>query len=203
MVSKRSDLDPLPAHLLVPEPGEDDADLPIARVWERLPRETDLEWSYFRLYLDQAYQIAGKYQARNLRALSETIGINAVNLGKIADAFRWVQRAGAWDREVDRREKTARLDEAERVGRSHMRFASKLRGLAESELEKMVAKAAVDHEMTMKPRDIFDAFSLAMKIEQTATIPKAKEIGESQANLEALELDDLVKLKEVLDKAKK
>lgn len=205
MIAKRSDLDPLPAHLLIPEPGEDAIDDPIARVWERLPRESDRDWYLFMLYRDQAYQ-AGRYQPRNLAEVARTAGVVHSSIQEAAAAFRWVQRAGAWDREVDRREGIAKLSEHERRARAHLRFASKLRGLAEIEIEKVIARAMADQEgPTLKPREIFEAFEVAMKIEAMTgsggTLAQAQD--QTPADLEKLEMDDLLKLKEIFEKAQK
>jgi hypothetical protein len=71
--------------------------------WDRQPTETPLRYAQFRNYLDRG-------RGRTLRQVSESLARNARYVRAISAAYRWVERAEAWDRHRDRLDELAWLD---------------------------------------------------------------------------------------------
>jgi hypothetical protein len=62
--------------------------------WDRQPQETTLRYAQFRTYLDDG-------RARTLRKAAETLARHPSWIRAVAGAYRWVERAEAFDRHRD------------------------------------------------------------------------------------------------------
>lgn len=179
----------------------------LLRPWERLPRETDQDWAYFRLFLDSAYPQGpnGEYVPRNATDLARTIGVARETLAQRSCAFHWVQRAGAWDREVERRRKDTDLSEVQRSRAKWLRIAEKARNLGESELDKLLARSVSDPTIPcMTAKDALAVMDWARTAErqylQEGRVKDADTAGD--VDLENLALEDLEQLHEIIQRSK-
>lgn len=190
-----------------PEEGAERPTDPATRPWERLPREGDAAWAYFKLFLDQAYPNGpgGDFQPRNVSELSRTVGVGRDYLAHLSSDFHWPQRAGAWDREVERRKSEADLTEAMRSRRTWLRIIAKAKTLGESELDKYLSRSTADATVpVLTAKDAIHVMDWARSAErqylQEGTVKDVQDTGE--ANLENLELEDLESLHALLQKSK-
>lgn len=62
--------------------------------WDRQPTETALRYAQFRTYLDFG-------RGRTLRKAAETLTRHPAYIRAVAVAYRWLERAEAWDRHRD------------------------------------------------------------------------------------------------------
>lgn len=76
--------------------------------WERQPGETAKRYGQFCTYRD-----AGR--GRTLRKVSETLTISADYVRHVAAAYRWAERAEAWDRYRDQLHEATWLEERRRA----------------------------------------------------------------------------------------
>lgn len=177
------------------------------RPWERLPREGDQAWAYFQLYLQQGYPNGpgGDFHPRNVSELARTIGVTRDYLAHVSSDFHWPQRAGAWDREVERRKSEADLTEVARSRSRWLRIVSKARTLGEAELDKYLSRSTGDPTVpVLTAKDAMAVMDWARNVErQYLQEAKVKDVQDDQdVDLENLELEDLEALHSVLQKAK-
>jgi len=104
--------------------------------WDRHePRETTRRYSQFRTYLD-----AGR--GRTLRKVAETLALHPAYVRAVAAAYRWVERAEAWDRHRDQMHEKVWLEERRRaaendskiLGAAVGKIADRLRSLRADDL---------------------------------------------------------------------
>jgi len=197
----------LPAYKLSPDPPEatkprDPAE--VLRPWERMDREHDSAWALFMAYRDSGYPdgIGGKLRPRTVRAIAEMAGMNEEYVGEVSRGFHWVQRAGAWDREVDRRKTREDLREVDLIRRRMNRRVEKLSTLLEMEIDKALARATDPDMAQMTPKDIVATAEFVTKIERLMAGESTENVSHTGAwDLEKLTVEELEALDRIRRKA--
>jgi hypothetical protein len=94
--------------------------------WERQPGETARQFKAFVLYRDMGDE-------RGVMQVRSKVGFNAkaTTLMTWAKTFRWIERANAYDRMLDRRRQAAHIEEVEALARRQVQIGQTLqqRGL--------------------------------------------------------------------------
>lgn len=187
-----------------PEDNAQDPGLPL-RPWERLPREGDQAWVLFNAYRESGWPKGpgGGFVPRNKAALAEASGLTPDYLYKLAAEFKWDQRAGAWDRELDRRARETDLSDVEFARRRMLRRLAKLGNLAEMELDKLLVRATDPDLPQMTAKELVQTLEFVLKAERLMA-EKPTEIvrAEGAWNLEDLSVEDLEALNALRKKAK-
>lgn len=173
--------------------------------WSRLPREGDAAWSAFLAYRDMAYPEgpAGRFATRNMRALSDALGVRHDYLRHLSSSFNWADRAGSYDRALDMAKTEMDLSEVQRVRQRHLRLLAKARTFAEMELDKMVRRASDPDISTASAREVKDLLEFAIKTERLLLGEHTDHLKlDGEWDLEDLSLEDLEALEEIRKKAK-
>lgn len=131
--------------------------------WERQEGETDKSWGGFVIYRDLG---AGK---RSLAKAAEIFGKSPEALGQHARLWRWIERAAAWDRELDRVAREAKIKEAEEMGRRHINAHLLEQRFSVRELMKMDRKSeAHPDDCVLEPKEVRDFLDHGIKGERLA-----------------------------------
>ncbi len=95
--------------------------------WERQPHEGPRAWQAFQLFRDMG-------EERAVYAVRDKAGFSTgyQQLTKWADRHRWLERAAAYDRMIDRRRQRAHIEEVEAMARREVQIGQVLQehGLA-------------------------------------------------------------------------
>jgi len=107
-------------------------------IWERLPGESAKAYEAFCIYRDLPPH------ERSLKAVAEKLGGKRSGksralrpLERWSSRYRWVERAQAWDEEVDRRAREAHLRAVKEMRERHARMAVALQQKALDRLKQM------------------------------------------------------------------
>jgi len=124
--------------------------MPTRQPWEQQDGESATSWERFRIYLELPLP-------RSRIVLSERTGVSRRALDDMALRNRWVERARAWDAEVQRRLDAATLDETEARHRKHLQavrasIARGVRAVADANGEVSPAEGArmIDHGIRLE-----------------------------------------------------
>lgn len=111
--------------------------------WERQANEADQDWQWFQAYRDSAYPngYEGAFEARTLRLLAVQFGVSEATLKGRSSTYCWNERAGAWDRELDRRRMASGAHRVDAVNYAHQRILDKHRDLIEMGIDHYKAQA--------------------------------------------------------------
>lgn len=198
----------LPAAKLHPEDQAFPQDLAeTLRPWERLPREGEGPWALFMAYRDMAWPQGPGHtfverQISGAGGLAEMAGMNADYLHQLSRAYWWKQRAGAWDREVQRRRDAADLSEAEVIRQRQQRRLAKLSNILEIEINKLASRASDPDLPQMTPKDIVSTAEFITKQERLMAGESTENVNHTGAwDLEKLSVDDLAELDRIRRKA--
>jgi hypothetical protein len=170
------------------------------RPWERLPRESDNQWSYFLCFRDMAYPNgpSGDFNTRNVSALAAALGVSRNYLYKLQTSFKWQIRAGAYDRMLDAAKTEASMGEVAKIQRRQSRLLSKGETLLELELEKLIERAQANtDEGAMAPREVIALMQTVLKWRRIVSGQSTQNVAVTRWNLDALSLEEL----EILAKA--
>lgn len=99
--------------------------------WDRQNDETDEGFDAFKVYRDMGSE-------RTLNATANETGYSMRQCAEFSRKFRWVSRAGAWERRKDQARTNATLTEIERMHSRHTRLALKLQDFTAIELERII-----------------------------------------------------------------
>lgn len=175
-------------------------DVSLLRPWERLTRESNQQHLLFTMYRDMCYGDPDKpglltTPTRSIALLAERLGMSKAHMYELSGTYSWAQRAGAWDRYVQKRKDSAGLAEAVRWRIAQVRQLEKLSNLAEIELNKWQAKA-LEGQTNITIKEIVGIFELVYKRQALLTgepTEHTKQSGEidfsklSREDLEALD----------------
>ena len=88
--------------------------------WERQPGETEKAWQAFKLYRDLG-------EGRTLQEVSRKLSKHQSNVSRWSKKWRWQSRVMAWDMEVDRQARKARLKQINQMRDQHSRLGMLLK----------------------------------------------------------------------------
>ncbi len=91
--------------------------------WERQPGEAPKAWKAFVLFRDMG-------EERGVYAVRDKAGFptSHLQLTKWAEAHRWMERAAAYDRWIDRKRQRAHVEEVEAMARRQVQIGQALQG---------------------------------------------------------------------------
>jgi hypothetical protein len=127
--------------------------------WEQQPEETPRAYTAFCVFRDLGPRrtlaaAAAAYYQRTADSLERQVD-------KWSSAFRWVERAAAWDRHLDAEGRAAQEAARKEMAERHVREA---RGLQAKALERL--RALLPEELS--PADVLRYFVEAVKLERLA-----------------------------------
>ena len=137
--------------------------------WERQHLEDEKSWEGFRIYRDSGYPDGydGAFRARTVRYVATCMGVSIAAVGALCARFSWPERAGAFDRELERRRYESSLDQRARIRLAHERILEKTRGLVEVQLDLLLGKTQAGVEVT--PSELRGLLELQMKYDLLLT----------------------------------
>lgn len=127
--------------------------------WEMQPSEPPNAYAGFARYRDMGL---GK---RSVTALCKELGVSSP-ISWSAD-WLWVQRAAAWDRELDRAKRMAELEAVQEMTKRHIQESLLIQGIGVTDLQKL--KRRVDSkpdEMVLDPKEAIDFVERGAKMER-------------------------------------
>jgi len=134
--------------------------------WERQPKESEQAFGAFRIYRDMLEE----HGARSLREVARTLHKPLTTLGEWSKKHGWVERAAAFDRDVDRRRREQ--DEHDLV-RARRRSIEQVRTMRETVFE-VVASIAEDFESARRKNlDPLAGVTTAEKLKLAAPLFRA------------------------------
>lgn len=122
--------------------------------WERQDREGPKAWEAFVVYRDLGSE-------RSLRLVSERLGKNSSYIESLSVQHNWVNRAAAWDAELDAKARRAQIAEVKQMRKRHAGFAVSMQGKAMDALKSLPKDE-------LKAADISRMMEVATKIERIA-----------------------------------
>jgi hypothetical protein len=152
--------------------------------WERQPAESELMYARFRVYLELGRTRTLTQAAEILTSTGDREGLRGVYIRELSARFLWTQRTGAYDREQDRLEREALIEQRRDMIKRHRSIANGLSAKAKSALEKL----SVDK---LTPLDVVRYFKLAAQIESNALGMPWETVAVTGAGGGALVVDDL------------
>lgn len=149
--------------------------------WERQPLETTYRYGQFLVYRD-----AGR--ARTLRKAAETLTRHPGYVRQVATAYRWSERAEAWDKNRDRLDEAAWLEERRRaaendgklLGAAAARLAARLQTLRPEDLSTSDLVRLLDVVMRHR-RALYGDPGLTVAVTGPAGDPLAVHVAELSA----------------------
>lgn len=110
--------------------------------WERQAREPDDAWALFVAYRDSGYPdgVAGPFRARKVSELAATHDVAYGTLKRLSGEHNWVERAGAFDRELDRRKSESGMSLLDRQRARDNRMVDKMYYFGEVALDTLIAR---------------------------------------------------------------
>ncbi|MBL6275345.1 hypothetical protein JMF97_04115 [Micromonospora fiedleri] len=122
--------------------------------WDRQDREPEKAYGYFVLYRDLG-------RTRTVAKVASEVNKSRDYLHKLATAWKWVQRAAAWDREEDRQYVEGLAEQRRDMAKRHARIASALQA-------KIVARLQSLDASKLSPGDIARWLEVATRVERLA-----------------------------------
>jgi hypothetical protein len=118
--------------------------------WDRHPAgETVYRYSQFRVYLDQG-------RGRTLRKVAETLTRNTAYVRAVSAAYRWVERAEAWDRYRDDLHEKAWLEERRKAAENDAKLLGAVVGKVAQRLQTLQPE-------DLEPADLIRLLDVAMR----------------------------------------
>ncbi|HEV3255418.1 MAG TPA: hypothetical protein VG013_00935 [Gemmataceae bacterium] len=156
-------------------------DAPPPAPWERQPGEPDKGYALFSVYRSLG-------PLRSIVAACKQFYPDGASSGKVrvaerwSSAWKWPQRATAWDAELDRLAMITQAEERKAMAARHAKQAVSVQEKALADLE------AVDPK-TLSPADRIKWFTAAVQVERTArgepsTITEERHKGEIKVTVE-------------------
>ena len=120
--------------------------------WERMEGESAKAFEAFRIYRDMGPE-------RNLRAVAQQCNKSVSLLGRWSGANQWVERARAYDNELERAAHQEAVKSVREMRKRQLGIVAQMQHKAMSALQKMDTKS-------MKPKDQLAFLTKAMELEQ-------------------------------------
>ena len=108
--------------------------------WDRQPDETTHRFKQFRLYLDPG-------RARTLRKVAETLACHPRYIRAVSSAYRWVERAEAYDRYRDQLDEGVWIEERRKAAERDSKILDAAMGKVAERLRELAGAALEVPEM--------------------------------------------------------
>jgi len=136
--------------------------------WERQPKERLVDFEGFVVYRDMSN--------RSVEAVGIALGKKADSFGSTSQRWKWVDRALAWDNELDRRVREAEADALVKMRERQINIALGMQTAAGSELKALVdtvksldaqaEMAGIKRAPFLKMRDLVRMIEAGTKLER-------------------------------------
>ncbi len=131
----------------LPYPSRRKEVLPRVRIYDRLQSESEESFAAFQAYRDSG-------PTRTIAKTAAEVGKSPDMSGKWAAKYHWVERARAWDAEVDRQRTEGALDAVREMRKRQINIAVSMQQLAATELLKLARKARAEGEDVVLSPDL-------------------------------------------------
>lgn len=138
--------------------------------WERLPNEPDLAWTAFKAFRDMGAK------SRAIKAVADGMGRRPTQVYKWAGAYRWRERAEAYDRFLDAQDVRYAEELRQQGLERRAKVADMMLDVAEAQLRKWIDDSAMGISPKITPTDVARLVEAGVKIQRL-------ENGESTENL--------------------
>lgn len=171
--------------------------------WERQANEADQDWQWFQAYRDSAYPngYEGAFEVRSLKMLAVRFGVSEATLKGRLGTFSWAVRAGAWDREIERRKAASGMHRIDAVNYSHQRLLDKTRELLEKTIDHHSALADLGDMPTI--REGIALAELQFKYDRLTTGQSTENVSvraQHNLDLDALEPEEMKEFQRMVAK---
>ncbi len=167
--------------------------------WERQPNESDKAFQAFAIYRD----MGANGQKRSIRAVAQKLKKSTTIIGRWSSNLNWVERANAWDDELDRLTREELTKGIAEMRKRHAKIAQAMLAKALKGLQRIP-------EDEMSSQDVAKIVDIASKLERLSrgepterTEGKqivAGEISLSQIDLSKVTDEELAKLDAIAEK---
>ena len=169
--------------------------------WERQARESSVAYEAFLLYRNMSHETDGEKKKRRLASVAEKLGKSLKLIERWSFTWNWVERARAYDNELQRISMEETREAVRKMLKDHMKMAQALQKKA------MTALLRLDDE-SLSAKNILDYLAQGIELERQARLDAADvgrpgaPKGSPIAALEEPEQSTMVQLVQTLQKAR-
>lgn len=138
-----------------------------AKPWERQDGESAQAFEAFTTYLEMGAE-------RSLRAVGQKLGKSSTLIERWSATKRWVERATAYDADLQRKAYTAAVNRARKMADRHIRTALYMQEKALLDLDQL-------EPAEIRPKDMIAMIREALKLER---VSRSAVIADLDANIE-------------------
>jgi len=160
-------------------------------IWERLDKESDTEWEYFRCYRDMSHRRQTKVAAAMAKSKDA--------IHKCAKRHDWAERTFEYDLHMDRIAVEAKETDLQKMHLRHLQISGSIQELAKIEINKLLVGANYDSLPTVKVSELAGLLKHGTELERL-TRDQPSEITQS-ADYSKLAVDELKALQRLVKKA--
>ena len=170
-------------------------------LWERQPDESSVAYEAFLCYRNMGHEPEGEKKKRRLASVAEKLGKSLKLMERWSFTWDWVERARAYDNELQRISMEETREAVRKMLRDHMKMAQALQKKA------MTALLRLD-DQSLSARNILDYLAQGIELERQARLEVAEvsrggtSKGGPIAALEEPEQSTMVQLVQSLQKAR-
>jgi len=169
------------------------------QVYERLSRvEGDIVWSYFKYYRDMGLD-------RSYQKVAEKFGKSDTHIRYQARTYEWRFRVEEWDKTIDRRKNRQRFERQAQADFQHEQLSKKVLEVVNIEIKKLLERSEKSDFSALEPNELIRFFKEGIRAHRLSLgEPETiQQIEQDTINWQNLSTDELIRLKELLEKAKK
>ena len=136
-------------------------------LWERQPGESSVAYEAFLLYRNMSHETDGAKKKRRLASVAEKVGKSPELIERWSRTWDWVERARAYDNELQRISMEETREAVRKMLKDHMTMAQALQKKA------MTALLRLDDE-SLSARNILDYLAQGIELERQARLEAAE-----------------------------
>lgn len=170
-------------------------------LWERQAGESSVAYEAFLIYRNMSHETDGEKEKRRLASVAEKLGKSLKLMERWSRTWGWVERARAYDNELQRISMEETREAVRKMLKDHMTMAQALQKKA------MTALLRLD-DQSLSARNILDYLAQGIELERQARL-EAADVGRPSAvkgspiaPLEEPEKSSIVQLVQSLQKAR-
>lgn len=138
-------------------------------LWERQPGESSVAYEAFLLYRNMGHETEGEKKKRRLASVAEKLGKSLKLIERWSRTWDWVERARAYDNELQRISMEETREAVRKMLKDHMTMAQALQKKA------MTALLRLDDE-SLSTKNILDYLVQGIELERQARL-EAADVG--------------------------
>lgn len=149
--------------------------------WEKQKGESRQAFEAFSTYRDMG-------AARSLTKVAKKLNKSVTILGRWSGRWNWVERASAWDLELDRQNREAQIEAIKEMSERHTREAMLFQ-------QKVLERLRELRPGELSPQDMARWFEVAVKVErlsrgETTEILKQEHSGDIEVEIKLVDEDE-------------